>query len=242
MNTSLGRHVYGLAAIGLGICALVWRDFIWQMEPPLKIPHVELLVYCAAIAQLAGGVAIQFPRLARAGAAALGAVYAILGLLWLPPWIKNPLVFDSLGNAFEQFALLSGALVVYGGKAARFGYYVFAFSVISFALYQAVHLGFTASLVPKWIPPGQMFWAIVTTIAFALAALALLIGRSALVAARLTALMLAIFGLLIWVPATLTHARNSGDWAELGLTFGICGAAWIVADYLAGRRPYDSHP
>jgi hypothetical protein len=231
-KTQLGRHVFGLVAIGLGICTLIWRDFIWQNEPPIKIADIGILVECIGVVQIGGGLAIQFRRSARAGAVALALVYAVFALLWLPPWIRKPLVFDYLGNAFEQFALLCGALIVYGRRTARVGYYGFAVSVISFAIYQAIHLGFTASLVPKWIPPGQMFWAVVTTIAFALAALALLSGRFALLAARLTTLMLAGFGVLVWVPATLSSPHNLGDWSELGLTFGICAAAWIVADYL----------
>lgn len=236
MKTEYGRSVYGLAATGLGICTLVWPNFIWQMAPPVKIPFVAALIVVMGLAQIGGGLAVLFPRSARAGATALGIVYAIFTLLWLPLWFKNPRVFDSLGNAFEQFAMLCGALIVYGRKAARIGYYGFGVSVISFAVYQAVHLDFTAALVPKWILPGQMFWAIVTTIAFALAAVALLTRRSALLAARLTTLMLALFGLLIWVPATLRNPRSPGNWGEMLLTFGICGTAWIVAGYLAHRR------
>lgn len=230
MITGFGRRIYGIAAIGLGICTLVWHDFIWQMEPPVKVPDLQLLVYCAAFAQIAGGLAIQFRGRTRAGALALAIVYAVFGLLWLPPWIRKPLVFDTLGNAFEEFALLSAALVLYGGRAARAGYYLFAFSVVSFAIYQAVHLDATAGLVPKWVPPGQMVWALVTTIAFALAALALLTRAWARLAAGLTALMLAIFGFLVWVPIVLAHPHSAFDWSELALTFGICGAAWIVAD------------
>ncbi len=54
---------------------------------------------------------------------------------------------------------------------------------------------------PRWIPPGQMFSAIATTIFFALAATSLLSGRSALLASRLLAGMLVGFGLLVWLPA-----------------------------------------
>lgn len=229
-----GRHVYGLAAIGLGICMLVWPAFIWQLEPPARIPPV--LIACFALMQIGGGVAIQFPRFARGGAAVVGVVYAIFTVLWLPLWIQHPLIFDSLGNAFEQFAMLCGALILYGGTAARVGYYGFGVSVLSFALYQAIHPDVTAQLVPKWIPPGQTFWANATTIAFALAGIALLMRRSALLSARLTTLMLMLFGLLIWVPATRSGPRSVGNWAEMGLTFGIAGAAWVVADYLA-RHP-----
>jgi hypothetical protein len=56
-----------------------------------------------------------------------------------------------------------------------------------------------------------MFWAIATTIAFALAAIALLSGRSALLASLLLTAMLVGFGLL-------------------------AGTAWIVVDFLSLER------
>jgi hypothetical protein len=46
-----------------------------------------------------------------------------------------------------------------------------------------------------------MFWAITTTVALALAAIALLSGRSALLASRLLTAMMVGFGLLVWLPA-----------------------------------------
>lgn len=234
MNTALGRYVLGLAAVEIGVCTLIWPAFLRQTQSPFGIPHVGIAVDCIAVLEIAGGIAIQFSRSARTGAAVLAILYSIFALLWLPLWIRNPLVFDSLGNAFESFALACGALIVCGAKPARFGYYGFGLSVVTFAVYQAVHPHFTASLVPKWIPPGQMFWVVLTTIAFALAAGALLIRRSALLAAQLTTLMLIGFGLLVWVPRTWSNPHSSGNWGELGLNFGICGAAWIVAEYLAG--------
>jgi uncharacterized membrane protein YphA (DoxX/SURF4 family) len=96
---------------------------------------------------------------------------------------------------------------------ARLGYIFFGICVVSFTLQQLVYLSGTASFVPKWIPPGPMFWAIVTTIAFALAAIALLSGRSALVAARLTTAMLIGFGLLVWLPAPFADPHKIINWA-----------------------------
>jgi hypothetical protein len=103
-------------------------------------------------------------------------------LLWVPHIVAEPRVFDRWGNFFEQFSLVSGALIVYGSfsqrnsqppsTAARLGYIFFGICVVSFTLEQLVYLSGTVSFVPKWIPPGQMFWAIVT-IAFAFAAIAL---------------------------------------------------------------------
>jgi hypothetical protein len=87
-----------------------------------------------------------------------------------------------------------------------------------------------------------MFWAVATTISFALAAVALLTNRIALLAARLLTMMVVSFGLLVWVPLVVSDPHNHADWSENAETFAIAGAAWILADLLGeyrlkGHRP-----
>jgi hypothetical protein len=101
--------------------------------------------------------------------------------------------------------------------------------VISFTLAQIIYLKVTVELVPTWIPPNQMFWAILTTIAFALAAIAILINRQALLATRLLTVMLTLFGVLVWIPRLIAHPEAHGNWSEFALNFLITGAAWMVA-------------
>jgi uncharacterized membrane protein YphA (DoxX/SURF4 family) len=249
MKLYLGRHVYGLAAIGFGVLALRWHAFNdWQQIRPLgAVPHREILLYIVAAIEIFGGIAIQWTRTARAGAAALGALYLIFALLWLPLYIEKPLVYDRLANFFEQFSLVSGALIVYGtagsrdpvqaARMARIGYVGFGICVVSFTLEQLIYLKGTAEFVPKWIPPGQMFWAITTTIAFALAAIALLSGRSALLASRLLTVMIAVFGFLVWLPAPFADPHSFSNWAGNAENWAIAGSAWIVADYLSEKLP-----
>lgn len=112
-------------------------------------------------------------------------------------------------------------------RLARLGLAVCA---ISFTLGQALLLPETAHLVPKWIPPNQMFWAILTTIAFALAAIAIFINRRARLAMRMMTLMLALFGVLVWAPHVFARPQAHFNWSECVLTFLITGAAWTVAD------------
>jgi hypothetical protein len=52
-----------------------------------------------------------------------------------------------------------------------------------------------------------MFWVVLTTIAFGLAAVAILINRQARVAMHLMTLMLALFGLLVWIPNLIAHPK-----------------------------------
>jgi uncharacterized membrane protein YphA (DoxX/SURF4 family) len=243
----VGRHVYGLAAVAFGVITLVWRDFNnWQQIRALgNVPHREILVYIAAAIEIFGGVAIQWSRTAGAGAFALGSIYLVFALLWVPHIVAEPRVFDRWGNFFEQFSLVSGALIAYASlspgdsqrpaTAARIGYIFFGICVVSFTTEQLLYLSGTAAFVPKWIPPGQMFWAITTTIAFALAAIALFSGRSALLASRLLTAMLIGFGLLIWLPAPFSDQHKMINWAGNAQNLAIAGAAWIVADFLSQK-------
>ena len=248
MQIYLGRHVYGLAAVAFGVIAFAWHDFNnWQQIRALgSFPHHEILLYMAAAIEILGGVAIQWPRTARTGALALGGIYLVFALLWVPLIAAKPQIYDRWGNFFEQFSLFSGALIVYASfgrgnseraaRAARIGYIFFGICVVSFTMGQLVYLSGTAEFVPKWIPPGQMFWAITTTVAFALAAIALLSGRSALLASRLLTAMIVGFGLLVWLPASFADPHKLINWAGNAQNLAIAGAAWIVADFLTQNR------
>ncbi|MBV8071053.1 MAG: hypothetical protein JO270_14185, partial [Acidobacteriaceae bacterium] len=138
---------------------------------------------------------------------------------------------------FLFFSLLCGAIAGYAGTAtarlivlrrlARLGLGV---SAASFTLGQILLLRETAHLVPKWIPPNQMFWAILTTAGFGLAAVAILINRHARLAMRLMTLMLTLFGVLVWVPHLIARPKAHFNWSECALTFLVTGAVWVVAD------------
>lgn len=247
MNTSnLGRHLFGLASIGFGAFSLMFGDFnTWQRITPLDVGSLhEILLYLYIPAVILGGLAVQWRRTARIGAIVLGITYAIFAVLWLPRWLATPQSYDPLGNFFEQFSLVCGAIMLYAStlgdprratRLERFAYYGFGICVISFTLGQALYLQATASFVPAWILPGRMFWAVLTTVCFALAAIALLSGRAALLAARLTTAMIVGFGLLVWLPAPFTDPHSLTAWAGNSENGAIAGAAWIVAEYLSRR-------
>jgi hypothetical protein len=234
-GSNLARNVFGAAALASGLITLAWHD-------SHQLPYI---VYAASAALIFGGAAIQVRRTARTGAAVLGAAYLVFALLCVPGIVAAPQIYNSWGNFFEQFSLLTGAAIVYARLSLvwslealpRIGRILFGICVASFALEQGIYLGATASLVPKWIPPSQMFWAVTTTVFFALAALALLANRMALLAARLLTVMVVSFGLLVWVPLVLSDPHNHTNWSENAETFVIAGAAWILADLLGEYRP-----
>jgi len=242
----LGRHVLGLGAIAFGVIAFIWRDLnIWpEIQSLRQIFHPHVLFYIFAAVELFAGIAMQWPKTMRVGSLALAAFYVVLSLLALQFIVEDPRTYNDWGNLFYHLSLLSGALIVYSSlsgervwtaRLARIAYLCFGICVISFTVEQAVYLHATVVLVPKWIPPGQMFWAIATTAAFALAALALLSGRQALLASRLLTAMLIAFGVLVWLPAIWSEPHKLTNWTENAENLAIAGAAWVVAEFLSKR-------
>jgi hypothetical protein len=246
-SSNLGRSVFGAAGLAFGLITLAWHNYNdWdQLRYILNASNGPVFLYAVAAAQIFGGSAIQFRRTANTGAVVLGAVYLVFALLCVPRIVTTPQIYDRWGNFFEQFSLVTGAALIYARlssvwapeKLNRIGRISLGMCASSFALEQAIYLTATTNLVPKWLPPSQKFWAIATTVAFALAAAALLTNRMALLATRLLTIMILSFGILVWIPLLISHPRSHTNWSEAAETFAIAGAAWILADLLGEYRP-----
>jgi hypothetical protein len=228
--------VFGAAALAFGFITLAWHDNNDGHQ-------LRYIVYAAAAALVFGGAAVQFRQTAKAGAALLGAASLVFVLQCIPEIVAAGQIYNSWGNFFEQFCLLTGAAIAYARLSSawspetlsRVGRILLGICSASFALEQAFYLNATAHLVPKWIPPTQMFWAIATTVFFALAAIGLLANRKALLASCLLTIMVVGLGLLVWVPLLLSNPHIHANWSETAETFEIAGALWILADLLSKR-------
>src|SRR5271166_235334 len=153
-SSKLGGYVFGVAALASGLITLAWHDYN-------DVHQLRYLVYAAAAAQIFGGAVIQVPRIAKTGASVLGAAYLISALLCVPQIVAAPQIYNSWGNFFEQFSLVTGAAIAYARLSSgwsaetlhRIGRILLGICVASFTLEQGIYLGATANLVPKWIPP-----------------------------------------------------------------------------------------
>jgi uncharacterized membrane protein YphA (DoxX/SURF4 family) len=109
----------------------------------------------------------------------------------------------------------------------------FGACLITFGLAHFFYLDFTASLVPRWIPPGQLFWAAATGVAHIAAGVAILTRVRAYPAAVLLTFMFALFGLLVHAPLLFVDPRSHLNWVMNAMNLALTGAAWVVADSLA---------
>ncbi|HKU68557.1 MAG TPA: hypothetical protein VJP85_12340 [Candidatus Baltobacteraceae bacterium] len=235
----MSRHLFGAAALALGVAGLALHV---QLISSWTLPGRAVFLDVTAAVQIAGGLAIQFPRSARSGTILLLVVYVVFACTFVPEIFAHPGVYASWGDVFYALGLVVGAVVAYAvvsptalgvKNLANAAVVVFGLCNISYAVEQLEFFGRTASLVPKWIPFGGSFWTIVTTIAFALAGISLAVRYKALLASQLLTVMLLIFGVTIWIPMLIAKPDSLGNWSEGLETFAIAGAAWIVADFLS---------
>jgi uncharacterized membrane protein YphA (DoxX/SURF4 family) len=234
----MGRYVFGTAALLLGAAAIVLHD---QLISNWQWPGSAAFIVATSAAQIVGGAALLFRTTSRIGAIILGIVYLVFSLTFVPEIFAQPKVYESWGDVFYQLALVVGAVVAYrlaspSLPSARGAVIVFGLCNISFAIEQIEFLARTVSLVPRWVPPNGMFWAIVTAVAFGLAGIALVAGFKAQLASWLVGLMLALFGIIVWIPILIADPKTHSNWSEGIETFAIAGVAWLVADFLRRER------
>jgi uncharacterized membrane protein YphA (DoxX/SURF4 family) len=243
---NLGARVYGLAAIMMGIVGLVWGEFTMEWLVPAKMPGRLALAYAVGALLIAGGVLINWRRMTSWGAGLLTALCAIGLLFGLRAALMHYRIFDYWDPVSEFLALTATGLVATAMSAKMeprlssqiqsAGRIVFGVCLFVFAAAHFYWLSNTASLVPKWLPPNQMFWAYATAFAAIAAGLAFISGVMALLAARLLTLMYIIFGILVHTPLVIASPSDHFKVEELMFNLMLVCAAWIVVDSLAARR------
>ena len=245
----LGRLVYGLAGIALGVIGLVWRDFaaVWQpIENLGAVTHREALACVFAVGLLSAGAATMWRRTARAGLLALAALHFISALGWVPRIIGYPGIYGTWNGFFEQFSLVAAGIVGYVSLAPRtsawttrtvqIGCFLYGICAVSFGVGHFTAIAEAAGMVPKWLPPGQQFWAWATGAFHLLAGIAILTGIQAALASRLLTAMMLGFGALVWAPALFAKPGDHVTWAGNAINLALAGAAWVIADSISRRR------
>jgi uncharacterized membrane protein YphA (DoxX/SURF4 family) len=244
---AFSARFYGLAVIALGMVALVWKDFDLGQPVPKLFPDRAVLAYAAGAFMVIAGAAVEWRRTAAWGAAGLAVYYGLIVvlLMWGHLLPAHYAEFGIYSGAAEQLAIAAGGLIVYAARAridsflaarlTRLGQIAFGVCALLFGGAHFFYLNLTVPLVPKWLPPNQVFWAYATGIAHIAAGVAILTGVQARLAAILLAIMFASFTPLVHLPMLLVDPSSRTNWSENALNLALIGAAWVVADSLTAR-------
>jgi uncharacterized membrane protein len=239
-----GLRVYGVGVAALGLACLVFGDFDPGQAVPKNFPARTLLAYCAGAFMVVAALAIEWRRTRVWGAAALTVYYAVFVLLLMDGrlLLSGYGVYGTYEDIAMQLAIAASVLIVYAGSApidralsvrlTWIGRMAFGVCPLIWGGAHFMYMNMTAPLVPKWLPPGQVFWGYVTGVCFIVAGLAILTGIKARLAAILLTVMIAAFGLLANGPMLLANPRSHFNWTESALNLALIGTAWVVANSL----------
>lgn len=243
----IGPVLFALSVAGLAALSLVYGSFAPLVDPyPASLRGMTLWAYGPGALLLAACAGLFFPRTAPAAAA----IVVVFNGLWvavrLPAVVHEPLAVGSWYGVAEAAGPLVAAWVLHtrlrgrpGGSVTRI---LFGACCLVYGAAHVAYAGYTASMVPAWLP-GRLGLAYLTGGFHAAAGLGLLFGILPRLAAALEALMIGLFGLLVWLPSFFAHpapawaSSAQTRWSEALLTFLLAGSASIVADSLKGHPP-----
>ena len=233
MNRKLSHWFFAATMIGLGLLGLIQRDFppTWTGVPK-SLPAREALLYLCALTSLATGIGLLFQRTAVvASRVLLGYLLAWLLLFRIPHVFSAPLVEATWWECGDTAVMAAAAWVLYG-RGVRIARAFYGLGLLPFGIAHFTYLKETVADVPSWLP-WHVAWADFTGAAFIAAGLAVLIGVYPRLAAVLSAWMIGLFTLLVWVPIVVA-GPNAFQWTEFVNSWALTAAAWVVADSYRG--------
>lgn len=258
LDHELGIYVYGLAAVAYGATDLIWREFD-PSDQPLQawgdhIPGAKLLACIAGVWLMVTGGALLWRASRRWAAALLTSLYAMFVLFPLPRFYTAPhyqghrayVYIGVLGMVCQQILLLLAAVVVWKSlsgpdtlsrSAAAVVRWIFGLCAVDFGLAHLTAIWTVIPLIPKWMPMGPTFWAVLTGIAFIAAGVAIVVRVLDVLAAEMLGLMLLVFSALALAPLLVSSPRDHASWGSNAYNLMAVGAAWTLAEWLASRKP-----
>lgn len=218
--------------------------------PPWTQTHVGI-AWLVGIGLIAAAGCVVSGWQGRMAAVLLGAGMLVWALIVLVPGLvmhlHNP---DGWTTTFEILGMSGGAFViaatfperVQGGKATsnrlsevliEVGRYLFAISLVVFAVQHFMYARFITGLIPGWIP-WHLFWAEFVGVAFAAVAVSLVTGKMVRVISTLLGVMFLLWVMVLHAPRVLASPRNGNELTSLLVALAMGGAALVLAESLSG--------
>ena len=244
---SLGRSFVGLATAASGVLQLATGDFVRLVRKlPAWVPAPSAWAYVSGIVLILIGLAILSGRRTRLAASVLAAlIVLVVMLLYTPAVASNPWAGFMWTAPLKAFALVGGAVIL----AARgpdeptetstlvrttakveplAAVFLSAFLVVC-GMQHFAYRNFVATLVPSWVPGGQMFWTYFAGVALIAGGAGILVPRTARLAALLSALMIFLWVPMVHIPRALFDPGTAGETAGVFEALAISGVALLVA-------------
>jgi uncharacterized membrane protein len=241
-NQTATRLLFALTMIAVGVAGLVSGSFapIWAGVPK-SLPDRQLLAYLSTFVSLACGAGLLIQRFRIWSALVLFLfLVAWTALFKVPVIIRNPLVEVAYQSWGENAVLIAAAWVLYvwlsktrafpaGDTGLRLAHLVYGLALVAFGFSHFAYLNLTTPLIPRWLPPGPIFWAYFTGAAYLAAGLAIIAGIAGRLGAVGSALQISLITLIVWGPGVVAGKFDPTNWQEPVESWALTAAAWVVA-------------
>jgi uncharacterized membrane protein len=247
------RILFGLPWIIVGIQHYMYADFVNTLVPAY-MPFRLFWVYFTGTAMIAAGISFVIGVKVRWAATLLG-IMLTLFILQLHTvtlaasghsslnWTRTLQDLTIAGAAFALAGIRDPAVpaarsrfIVTGTTdlmtAAR---YLYAFPLIFLGGQHFMQESFVTGKIPAWLPFTTL-WDYSMGGLIILAAVCILLNKSALLAAITLGAVLLLFALLLHLPLLVSNVRNPQEWTTAMLDLLIAAGAFIIADGLSLLR------
>jgi hypothetical protein len=113
------------------------------------------------------------------------------------------------------------------------GRYMFAISLVVFAVQHFIYDKFVATLIPAWIP-WHLFWTYFVAVAFLAAALGIASNKFTALAGILLGAMFLLWVVILHAPRVAASPHNGNEWTSEFVALAMAGASLVMAS--APRR------
>jgi uncharacterized membrane protein YphA (DoxX/SURF4 family) len=255
-QNGVNRGLFAIASASLAILGLIYgSDSLIGQSAPAWMHSRETWVYGWALLVLVASAGLCISFAALPSALAIVGLLAIWALTCTPPIFSAPFSIGAWYGCVEALTSLAGAWILYamlreqskpsglpiaGEGTVRAAQIIFGVTCVFYGWSHFAFADYTASMVPNWLPLHLPF-AYFTGLGHIAAGVGIVIGILPRLAATLEAIMMSLFGLLVWVPSFFTVPRPEwatpppNQWSEIVVNLILAAAAWIVAASLSGR-------
>jgi uncharacterized membrane protein len=252
----LSRGLFAIALASVAILSLSYGDFvpIGQFFPAW-IAWRQTWVYGSALLVLAASAGLCFSRTALPSALTICAYQTVWAVTCALPVLSKPPNVGAWYGFCEALAPLVGAWILYAmlrcqsagsqvpiasERGVRTAQVLFGLTCVFYGWSHFAYADYTASMVPAWLPdPLAMVYF--TGLGHVAAGIGIVVWVLPRLAATLEAIMMSLFGLLVWVPSFFAQPRPDwatppqNQWSELVINLVLAAAAWVVATSLRNR-------
>jgi uncharacterized membrane protein len=244
-----GRIFMAIGVIAIGIICIADKDFSGLLQVPATLPAYAFLAYLTGALLVIAGLLILSKKYAYPGAILATISWIIfIAALYIPLVIMNINNGNDWAGTFEVDMLLAGSLILVANfspskkgfmlvMAAR---YLFAIALVVFAVQHFMYAEYLATLITTWIP-FKLFWAYFVAVAFAAAAISIVINKLVRLSTAMLGLMFFLWVCILHTPLVIQHMHMPDAEAEttsLFVALAVSGVSFLIAGSQVKRAHY----